>query len=148
MSSIKKFKFSHPLLGELHGRLCIDGVVQFRGIPFARIPGRFRQAALADQLLPEERDCTHYSYVCPQQPPEYEAFGGRLPEDFHYRHDELRCLNLTVSVPRAVLEGISEKPAVPVMVYVHGGGFARGANVGGINGGNTIYREILLAATC
>ena len=133
---LRTAQHSHPLLGSLRGRVLDNDVVQFRGIPFARIPARFRQSQLADQLSPKERDCTEYSYVCPQQPQEYDAFGGRLPDDHEYQHDELRCLNLTVSVPRHVLlgPGLERNSTIPVLVYVHGGGFARGANVGGLNG--------------
>lgn len=136
MTEFQTTEHSHPLLGRIRGRVLHNDVVQFRSIPFARIPARFRQSQLADQLSPEERDCTEYSYVCPQQPQEYEAFGGRLPEDHDYRHDELRCLNLTVSMPKQALAGQGSKGgmAYPVMVYVHGGGFARGSNVGGFNG--------------
>ncbi|GAM42565.1 hypothetical protein TCE0_044r16652 [Talaromyces pinophilus] len=133
MASFETIQHSHPLLGTLHGRELSNGVVQFRGIPFARIPERFRQSTLADELSLEEKDCTEYSFVCPQQAEEHGAFGGKLPDDVDYRHDELRCLTLTVSAPKRTLLVSSENGNIPVMVYVHGGGFARGANVGGVN---------------
>jgi hypothetical protein len=39
--------------------------------------------------------------------------------------DEMTCLNLTISAPR---DALGEKgKALPVMVYVHGGGFTEGS---------------------
>lgn len=62
-----------------------------------------------------------------------EVFGGPLPGEDQRRYDEFSCLNLTVTAPAELLEpGCTKK--VPVMVYVHGGGFVAGAHYGGPHG--------------
>lgn len=50
MASATDYHLNHPQLGELVGFQRGDDIVQFRGIPFAEIPGRFRQATLLESL--------------------------------------------------------------------------------------------------
>ncbi|KAF5006574.1 hypothetical protein FDECE_7049 [Fusarium decemcellulare] len=123
-------EFEHPQLGLIVGRRRNEHVVQFRTIPYARVPVRFRQAELMDQLPSKQRSFTEYTYACPQTEQSMEPFGGPIVGQESRRYDELSCLNLTVTMPAALLEpGCTEK--VPVMVYVHGGGFTVGAHYGG-----------------
>ncbi|KAE9367251.1 alpha/beta-hydrolase [Stipitochalara longipes BDJ] len=129
MTSLPKYSFTHPTLGHLEGVHRSETVVQFRTIPYAHIPARFKQAVPITSLSPEERDCTEYGPACPQVPQNSAALGGPLPGEVPVWYDEEKCLNLTVSVPREVLEG--KRGRVPVMVHVHGGGFVEGSHTQG-----------------
>lgn len=136
MNGIYPFQIEHPLLGRLIGRRRNDNVVQFRSIPFGFVPKRFRQAALVEELSSKQRICTDYMHACPQKEQTMDAFGGPLlgehGED-QRRYDEFSCLNLTVTAPAALLDPECTRK-VPVLVYVHGGGFTVGAHFGGPHG--------------
>lgn len=54
-----------------------------------------------------------------------EASGGPLEEEKERVYDEEGCLGLTIAVPTEVLSTGRE---LPVMVYVHGGGFTVGSS--------------------
>ena len=133
MKGIETFVFEHPLLGRLMGIRRNEDVVQFRGIPYGRIPLRFRQAVLVDALLPAERDCTNYSYACPQIEQALEPFGGPVPGESLRSYDEFSCLNLTITAPTPGTGSLGATK-LPVMVYTHGGGFAQGAHYGAVHG--------------
>jgi carboxylesterase type B len=136
-SHLYKSSPSHPALGDITGRLMSnpDGhdVVHFCSIPYATIPGRFKASVLLGGL-PDRFDdrprgkFTQFGAACPQlnNPVGPAAYGGTLPDNQDIRFDEFTCLALSMSVPKAALEGKSPK-ALPVMVYVHGGGLAEGA---------------------
>jgi len=47
---MESYYFEHRQLGSLIGLARGDDVVQFRGIPFASIPARFRQSQLLGSL--------------------------------------------------------------------------------------------------
>ena len=132
MKELTLFELEHPLLGRLTGLRRNKNVVQFRGIPYGRIPMRFRQAIPVEKLLPEELDCTKYGFACPQIEQGKDAFGGSIPGESERRYDEFSCLNLTVAAPFS--SGGLEYSNLPVMVYVHGGGFAEGAHYGMVHG--------------
>lgn len=136
MNGFHPHEFEHPQLGPIVGRGRNEHVVQFRSIPYARPPARFRQARLIDELPPKQRTYTEYTYACPQHEQSMEPFGGPVPGQEKRRYDEFSCLNLTITAPAALLEpGCTKK--VPVMVYVHGGGFTVGAHYGGPHGNAT-----------
>lgn len=44
------FTFHHPELGSLTGLIQPDNVVQFRTVPYATIPARFKRSILLDSL--------------------------------------------------------------------------------------------------
>lgn len=46
----EKINFKHDQLGEIVGWTRGTDIVQFRGLPFASIPGRFRQSVLSKAL--------------------------------------------------------------------------------------------------
>jgi hypothetical protein len=50
LRSLPPYPFKHKQLGEIIGLARGDDIVQFRGVPFASIPARFRQACLLDSL--------------------------------------------------------------------------------------------------
>jgi carboxylesterase type B len=135
MKELDTVEFEHHLLGRLTGIRRNNLVVQYRGIPYGRIPARFRQAVAIETLQPKDSHCAEYGPACPQIPQSPEAFGG-LPAGAGERwYNEFSCLNLTVTAP---LPSGGERPncssKLPVMVYVHGGGFAEGAHYGMVHG--------------
>ncbi|KAH7403893.1 Alpha/Beta hydrolase protein, partial [Cadophora sp. MPI-SDFR-AT-0126] len=125
----EEFIFPHALLGSLTGITRTPSVVQFRSIPYARIPMRFRQSVAVDVLQSHERNCTAFGASCPQVRQTLEPFGGPLPNESDIVFDEQECLNLTVTAPREALEAAQGTSSLPVMVHVHGGGFSVGSHI-------------------
>ncbi|KAL7916803.1 Alpha/Beta hydrolase protein [Trichoderma velutinum] len=124
----------HPSLGLLTGIHYNGLVIQFRNIPFATIPGRFRQSQLIEVDKGKGRDCTAYAYSCPQVPQNGVAFGGFLPGDQPREYNEFECLSVIISAPKQALingaKGEQAKDLLPILVYVHGGAFKEGAHTG------------------
>ena len=103
---------SGPLRGLAH-----DGVESWRGVPYAAPPvGDLRWRPPGEpKPWTEVRDAQEYGPVCPQAPAKTMSDapdGGRSSED---------CLTLNVHRP------VGEDTGLPVMVWLHGGGFAFGA---------------------
>lgn len=101
-----------PVCGEVS-----DGVAIWRGIPYAAAPvGRLRFAP-PEPARPwaEPRDATRNGPIAPQLPSRvYDALGAfDLPQDED-------CLSLTIWRP-------ASETLRPVIVWLHGGGFATGA---------------------
>ncbi|KAL5338163.1 Alpha/Beta hydrolase protein [Aspergillus crustosus] len=148
MTTTNTFTLNHPQLGSLTGRLIdkqhddgqlvTDPVAHFRSIPYATIPARFRQSILLDRIPDHfdsrpRGDYTQYGAACPQVPQPTgrgSATGGSVPGNEQITYDEQTCLNLTISVPINVAldeTGRSKQDKLlPVLVYVHGGGFVEG----------------------
>ncbi|KAH3038043.1 hypothetical protein KXV27_007109 [Aspergillus fumigatus] len=97
---------------EFHGIVSALGVAHFLGVQFARIPARFRQAELVHPLVMMSRQ--HLFVGAPAANP---------------KQSEFDCLRLNIYTPRVV---ISSEEKVPVLVWIHGGGWA-------IENGNTDY---------
>jgi len=135
-SETKTHTYKHPTLGSLTGLLKTPSIIQYRSIPFATIPGRFRQAVQLNDLG-SNRDFTDYGTACPQTLYPSDGTGGSgppLPNQTPIKLDEFSCLNLTITAPVGALpeggnigigEGTQQK-LVPVMVYIHGGAFLQG----------------------
>jgi carboxylesterase type B len=130
MSTSQFQTFTHPLLGALTGLTSPSTLhtVHFRSIPFALIPARFRLSTLLNHIpSSHNRDFTKYGTACPSPPQtdQTEASGGPLPGEEAKKFDEESCLYLTISAPRDSLGDVER--GLPVMVYVHGGGFTVGS---------------------
>jgi carboxylesterase type B len=123
---VQKVTVSHESLGTITGRRVRSNVLQFRSIPFATIPGRFRQSVLVTDLG-SERDFTEYGYACPARKQSNDFNGGPLPGDTPLKYDEFKCLNLTISTPLSSMGDQGVKKKLPVLMYCHGGGFVEGA---------------------
>ncbi|PVH68239.1 alpha/beta-hydrolase [Cadophora sp. DSE1049] len=129
---VEAFSFSHATLGPLVGITRTPSVVQFRSIPYARLPMRFRQSVPVDTLQSHERDCMAFGPSCPQIRQRFEPFGGPLPDENEIFFDEEQCLNLTITAPRELLEDVQGRKSVPVMVHVHGGAFKEGSHISSV----------------
>ncbi|KAH8691540.1 Alpha/Beta hydrolase protein [Talaromyces proteolyticus] len=141
MASSQDYQHSHPLLGSLVGLQRNNVTVQFRGIPFGSIPGRFRQSQLVTQLPSQPYVATEYGPECPQPYTPYPQYWSTPPEEKVPKppgFDELKCLNLTITTPTAALVSSAR---VPVMIWVHGGAFAGGSHTV-IAGGRYVYDPI------
>ncbi|CAG0896366.1 unnamed protein product [Cyprideis torosa] len=109
-------------------RIRVDSTLQFeafRDIPYGFTPFRF-SPPIPYPGWPGVRNATQESVVCPQPP----MFDPSLPllgtED---------CLVLQVFVP------LTPSPPLPVMVYIHGGGFNRGSGRTDLYGPDHLLRH-------
>ncbi|KFY95403.1 hypothetical protein V500_02795 [Pseudogymnoascus sp. VKM F-4518 (FW-2643)] len=110
---------------EFKGFISALGVAHFLGVQFARIPARFRQA----QLLPPESHCatveaTEYGPICPQAPDNLRRIRQHLfagAPAANLAQSEYDCLRLNIYTPKSV---ISSGNKVPVLLWIHGGGWS------------------------
>lgn len=103
--------------GRLRGELSGDGLVVFRGVPYARAR-RFAPPEPAEPWT-GTRDATRHGPICPQPPVRVDGVMG--PPQNGLVQDE-DCLNLTVVTPG--VDGTRR----PVMVWIHGGAYVTGAS--------------------
>jgi para-nitrobenzyl esterase len=106
--------------GKVHGKTINDGKVKaFLGLPYAAPPvGDLRwKAPQPSAKWKGERDATKYGAHCAQ---------GRVFEDMVFLDGEPSedCLFLNVYTPA----GARTKDKLPVMFWIHGGGYAGGAS--------------------
>jgi len=96
----------------------VDGVRVYKGIPFAAPatgPNRWREPQPAAAWT-EPRACTEFGPTCPQS----DALDRRLGLNAPRRSED--CLYLNVFTPAR-----GERDRLPVMVWIHGGGFSVGS---------------------
>ncbi|KAB5518932.1 Alpha/Beta hydrolase protein, partial [Coniochaeta sp. 2T2.1] len=127
-------RFQHPDLGHIMGQSRGD-VVQFRGIPYAHIPKRFRQSELTTRLPSQPFDARYPGPICPQPDLPYPQYwDGPLPVDYPDLPlpgmSEFDCLNLNITTPDL-------HSSAPVLVFFHGG-----ALIGGSQSVQVAGREI------
>ncbi|KAJ5947506.1 hypothetical protein N7466_000521 [Penicillium verhagenii] len=126
MTDTTTIRISAPSLGaELVGALDNDtNIALFRGIPYADVSKRWTHSVTKHNLEGETFDATQFGPRCNQGNGMVLVTGGTndpTPGD-----DEFKCLNLNVAVPNETLGKAGS--SLPVMVWIHGGGFAYGAN--------------------
>jgi carboxylesterase type B len=125
----KHVHLSHPQLGSIKGLVPVEGVHQFRSLPYATIPHRFYDPLLVKSL--GERgtfDATEFGPVAPQPDnAEYQEFVTPKENDPRklLEQDEFRCCNLNITIPTGERKESSD--GLPVMVWFHGGGFMLGS---------------------
>jgi len=104
-----------------------DSVIEFRGVPYAKIPGRFQKSVLHEEL-DSPHDGSKYGPMCPSPPIELVLNDSTLdliaPRP-NQGQDEFRCLNMNIAVPKDALTGGGK---LPVLVWIYGGAFIMGAN--------------------
>ncbi|KAG5746320.1 hypothetical protein H9Q70_010987 [Fusarium xylarioides] len=128
--TVSDYTFNHRELGSITGLARDDDVVQFRGIPFASIPGRFRQSVLKAGRLPSQPfSARQPGPECPQLVLPFPLYWTAPPPSGYPTlakpvHDEFNCLNLSITAPRKALEPGQN---VPVLVFIHGGAFMGGS---------------------
>ncbi|ETS86359.1 hypothetical protein PFICI_00187 [Pestalotiopsis fici W106-1] len=105
-----------------------DEVEEFRGIPYARVPGRWEHSHPREQLPRDIFDATENGPRCPAPSPgDSRSFQSFLPYP-NDREDEFECLNLLVVRPSPLeLAKYAKSAKLPVLIWIHGGGFADGA---------------------
>ncbi|CAI7595295.1 unnamed protein product [Penicillium pancosmium] len=126
MAEHDRITLAAPSLGsELVGTLDSEqNIALFRGIPYATLTKRWTHSETRNELE-SPFDATQLGYRCSQLSGMVLVSGGTndpLPGD-----DEFKCLNLNIAVPKESL-GVQVPNSLPVMVWIHGGGFAFGAN--------------------
>ena len=113
----------HTGSGDYEG-LVQDGVVAFKGIPYARPPFGSRRFRAPEPVARPDgvRRCFDFGPTVPQpsyQPP----LSTLLPEPGPQGED---CLNLNVWTPQAALSR-DGGAGLPVLVWIHGGAFQHGS---------------------
>jgi carboxylesterase type B len=111
----------HESLGRIRGIVSEDGdIVQYRGIKFADIPGRWQDPVLLKGSLTKdggEFNATRHGPSCPQHPSGFaydlSLVGNMNLELEETEQSELDCLNLTVTVP----VGLKTTENLPVFAW-------------------------------
>ena len=125
-----------------HGRLrgqVVAGVATFKGIPYAAPPfgpNRFQQPR-PPEAWDGVRDALEYGKVPPQSP--YSPPFDRLLGNQGVPGED--CLNLNVWTPDPSSRGL------PVMLWIHGGAFARGSGAIPIYDGSRFARDGVVCVT-
>ncbi|OQV06642.1 hypothetical protein CLAIMM_11184 [Cladophialophora immunda] len=120
-------------------------VANFLGIQYATIPARFRQAQLVDTAniaVEGSLNATQYGPRCPQTDRRTrgdEHLFGELPRSFDFPKDEFGCLRLNVYTPRDIPAG----KLLPVLVWIHGGGFTFADGGADFDGNYLVQHSVL-----
>ncbi|KDQ60133.1 hypothetical protein JAAARDRAFT_56105 [Jaapia argillacea MUCL 33604] len=119
-------------------------VHQYRGVKYASVPARFRQSKLQTSY-PSHVDCTRYGPICPQvikRDADAAMFGltvDDVPSQV-FKQNEFECLNLNITCPG----DISPESAIPVMLWIHGGGNHGSGSSWVYDGGNLVSKSIMI----
>ena len=127
--------------GAVRGRL-VDGVVAFKGIPYAAPPfgpQRFRPPQ-PHAPWAGVRDALTYGPTAPKPPypPSFDFMEQALPDPVIPGED---CLNLNIWTPDPGMVGL------PVMVWIHGGAFTNGSGAVPEYDGSRFARDGVVCVT-
>jgi para-nitrobenzyl esterase len=117
----------------------VEGGLAFKNLPYAAPPvGRNRwRAPQAAYSWRGTRDASAFGPSCPQEPMGWNNVDAkRASED---------CLSLNIWTPR-VGQGTGQ-PGLPVMVWIHGGGFNGGSASNNFNDGTKLMRHGVVVVT-
>ncbi|KAK1977375.1 carboxylesterase [Colletotrichum cereale] len=119
-------QFEHPVIGKVEG-IASDGVFQFLGVKYARLNHWFDNAQLV-QYDGNGLDATRYGPQVVSDPKgfnlEHMVMQKAIPVAEFPGLSSTESLNLNLTVPL----GAKDRQPLPVMVFIHGGGFAGGSN--------------------
>ncbi|KAK2006318.1 carboxylesterase [Colletotrichum eremochloae] len=119
-------QFEHPVIGTVDG-VASDGVIQFLGIKYANLNHWFDNAQLV-QYNGSGLNATRYGPQVVSDPAgvnqEHLIIQKAIPVTEFPGLSSTECLNLNLTVP---LEA-KDSQKLPVLVFIHGGGFAIGSN--------------------
>lgn len=124
--------YAETTAGTVRGELT-DGVAAFRGVPYAEPPfgPHLFKPPVARTPWKGVRECTDYGPRCPQPP-------SALFTDLGMGED---CLSVNVWAP----EGASK---LPVLFWIHGGGFLMGSNADPGSDGSSFARDGVVLVSC
>jgi para-nitrobenzyl esterase len=112
-----------------------EGVASFKGIPYAAPPVGDRRWRPPAAVMPwsEPLDAAAYGAICIQPPANGDPGVGPLPmsED---------CLTLNIWAPRGARD-------LPVMVWIHGGGYNNGSGTAALYDGAALARRGVVVVT-
>ena len=110
---------AHTPLGQLRGVKTEDAYI-FRGIRYAHAR-RFHMPE-AEEAWEGVRDAIIYGFVCPEitTPVPHDQF--TVPHVFYPQHEDCQYLNVWT-------QSLDENAKRPVMVWLHGGGYATGSGI-------------------
>ncbi|KAK1454422.1 carboxylesterase [Colletotrichum cuscutae] len=118
--------FDHPIIGKVKGKAS-DGVIQFLGLKYATLQHWFDNAKLV-QYDGSGLNATRHGPQAVSDPDgvknEHMIIQKSLPIPEFPGLSGTECLNLNLTAP---LE-IGDLKQVPVLVFIHGGGFGTGSN--------------------
>ncbi|KAK1585060.1 Alpha/Beta hydrolase protein [Colletotrichum navitas] len=119
-------QFEHPIIGTVKG-IASDGVIQFLGVKYASLDHWFDNAKLI-QYDGNGLNATRHGPQVVSDPEgvnrEHLIIQKAIPVTEFPGLSSTECLNLNLTVP---LEAKHSQP-LPVLVFIHGGGFATGSN--------------------
>ncbi|KAK3681248.1 Alpha/Beta hydrolase protein [Podospora appendiculata] len=122
--------FIHPLIGQVVGKEA-DKCTQFLGIKYATLKDRFAAAELVSHDG-SGIDATKYGpqVISPEQGVDIELgfIQQTLPKPDFPGISEIDGLNLNITVPGSVTVDTQPTKGLPVVVFIHGGGFNIGGN--------------------
>ncbi|KAJ5728775.1 alpha/beta-hydrolase [Penicillium malachiteum] len=111
----------------------INGIEEFRGIPYGIVPARWQHSSLRDRVPDDILYATKNGPRCPQEqePNNSEYFQSHLDFPDDVAESEFDCLNLFITRPSAsALDAVGIDPKLaklPVYAYLHGGAYSFGA---------------------
>jgi len=124
--------------GQVSGSL-VDGGLVFKNLPYAAPPvgpNRWRVPAAAPSWK-GVRDASQFGPSCPQDPMGWNNVDAeRASED---------CLSLNIWTPR--IDQHAGETGLPVMVWLHGGGFAGGSGGNNFSDGTKLMRHGVVVVT-
>ncbi|OJJ05947.1 hypothetical protein ASPVEDRAFT_75159 [Aspergillus versicolor CBS 583.65] len=118
-------EYSHPSLGVVRG-LTLSSTNQFLGIRYATLAGKWDPPTLSDAVAGPV-DATKFGPTAISSPHGVEIEFGQIQRKLpipELQQSETECLNLNITTPA----NVTPQSNLPVIVFLHGGGYAIGSN--------------------